>query len=116
MLFKKIKYALHLPQYLSFLYLPNVYSDITSIGCHTNLWDFQKNEYHSLGTTGRHTRKTGAHFPATQVVAASFPGNNYSVGIGLHDSSAALIPYLINFHEPFILIIYRHMVYFFKSF
>ena len=35
---------------------------------------------------------------------ASFPGSNYSVGIGLHDSCAALIPYLVNFHEPFILL------------
>ena len=30
--------------------------------------------------------------------------NNYCVGIGLHDSSAALIPYLMNFKEPFVLI------------
>jgi sugar (pentulose or hexulose) kinase len=42
-LFKEIKYALHLPQYLSFLISGKVCSDITSIGCHTNLWDFQKN-------------------------------------------------------------------------
>ncbi len=45
-LFRKIKYALHLPQYLSYLISSGVYSDITSIGCHTNLWDFQKNDYH----------------------------------------------------------------------
>ena len=38
------------------------------------------------------------------MLPAAFPGNNYFVGIGLHDSSAALIPYLVNFHEPFILI------------
>src|SRR5699024_560078 len=45
-LFKKIKYALHLPQYLSFLISGKPYSDITSIGCHTNLWDFENNQYH----------------------------------------------------------------------
>jgi sugar (pentulose or hexulose) kinase len=32
------------------------------------------------------------------------PGNSYKVGVGLHDSSAALVPYLVNFSEPFILI------------
>jgi sugar (pentulose or hexulose) kinase len=31
-------------------------------------------------------------------------GKNYKTGIGLHDSSAALIPYMVNFREPFVLI------------
>jgi len=103
-LFKKIKYALHLPQYLSYLVTSAVYSDITSIGCHTNLWDFQKNEYHPWVQKEGILEKLAPIFPCNQVVPASFPGSNYSVGIGLHDSSAALIPYLVNFHEPFILL------------
>ena len=36
-IFQKIKYALHLPQYLSYLISSKAYADITSIGCHTNL-------------------------------------------------------------------------------
>src|SRR5665213_2180570 len=103
-LFNKIKYALHLPQYLSFLVSGKVYSDITSIGCHTNLWDFQKNEYHAWVQQEGIDGKLAPILSCTDVVPASFMGNNYSVGIGLHDSSAALIPYLMNFHEPFILI------------
>src|SRR5699024_2650562 len=39
-------YSLHLPQFLSFLVAGKFYSDITSIGCHTLLWNFEKNEYH----------------------------------------------------------------------
>src|SRR5690606_37724970 len=42
--------------------------------------------------------------PSDSVIPAAFPGSNYAVGIGLHDSSAALVPYLVNFHEPFVLI------------
>jgi sugar (pentulose or hexulose) kinase len=103
-LFKKIKYALHLPQYLSYLITSAVYSDITSIGCHTNLWDFQKNEYHYWVQKEGILEKLAPIFPCNQVIPPSFPGSNYSVGIGLHDSSAALIPYLVNFHEPFILL------------
>jgi sugar (pentulose or hexulose) kinase len=103
-LFKKIKYALHLPQYLSYLITSAVYSDITSIGCHTNLWDFQKNEYHCWVQKEGILEKLAPIFPSNQVIPPSFPGSNYSVGIGLHDSSAALIPYLVNFHEPFILL------------
>ncbi len=103
-LFNEIKYALHLPQYLSFLISGKVCSDITSIGCHTNLWDFQKNEYHEWVQREGLLEKLPPVLSCTEVVPASFPGNNYSVGIGLHDSSAALIPYLMNFKEPFILI------------
>ena len=103
-LFKKIKYALHLPQYLSFLISRKVCSDITSIGCHTNLWDFQKKQYHTWVQQEGVLEKLAPILSCTEVVPASFRGNNYSVGIGLHDSSAALIPYLMNFREPFILI------------
>ncbi|MEO5650594.1 MAG: FGGY family carbohydrate kinase [Ginsengibacter sp.] len=103
-LFRQIKHALHLPQYLSFLISGQVYSDITSVGCHTNLWNFRQNEYHYWVKQEGVFEKLAPVFPCNEVVPASFPGNSYPVGIGLHDSSAALIPYLINFHEPFILL------------
>jgi sugar (pentulose or hexulose) kinase len=103
-LFRQIKYALHLPQYLSFLISGNVFSDITSIGCHTNLWDFAKNEYHYWVKQEGLLEKLAPLRSGDTVIPALFPGNNYAVGIGLHDSSAALIPYLVNFSEPFILI------------
>ncbi|MGV8878782.1 MAG: FGGY-family carbohydrate kinase [Sphingobacteriaceae bacterium] len=103
-IFNKIKYSLHLPQYLSYLISGKVYSDLTSIGCHTNLWDFSKSEYHHWVKEEGILEKLAPIIPADSVLQASFPGNNYSVGIGLHDSSAALIPYLVNFHDPFILL------------
>src|SRR5690606_21897801 len=45
-LFNRIKYSLHLPQYLSFLISGKAFAEITSIGCHTNLWHFQNSTYH----------------------------------------------------------------------
>ncbi|MES2880675.1 MAG: FGGY family carbohydrate kinase, partial [Bacteroidota bacterium] len=45
-IFSKVKHALHLPQYLSYLITCKPYSDVTSLGCHTNLWDFKKDTYH----------------------------------------------------------------------
>ncbi|WP_153798546.1 FGGY-family carbohydrate kinase [Foetidibacter luteolus] len=101
--FKKIKYALHLPQYISYLVTGVACSDITSIGCHTNLWDFQKNQYHEWVTREGIAEKLAPILPGDKVLPAAF-GNHYSVGIGLHDSSAAMIPYLVSFHEPFVLI------------
>ena len=103
-LFERIHYALHLPQYLSFLVSGQMYSDMTSIGCHTHLWDFTKNDYHAWVYNERVIDKLAPIVAADQVLPASFPGNGYGVGAGLHDSSAALIPYLVNFHEPFVLI------------
>ena len=103
-LFRRIKYALHLPQYFNFLFSGQAFSDITSIGCHTNLWDFQKNEYHPWVRKEGVLEKLAPLFPCDKVTPAIFPGNNYAVGVGLHDSSAALIPYLLNFRQPFVLI------------
>jgi sugar (pentulose or hexulose) kinase len=103
-LFSQIKYALHLPQYLSYLISGEAYSDITSIGCHTNLWDFSRNDYHQWVYREGIAEKLAPIVPSDSVMPAAFPGNNYGVGAGLHDSSAALVPYLVSFSEPFILL------------
>lgn len=103
-LFEQIRYALHLPQYLSYLISGSVYSDLTSIGCHTALWNFKTRDYHEWVKAEGILDKLAPVAPSDHVVPAAFPGNNYAVGIGFHDSSAALIPYLINFQEPFILL------------
>jgi sugar (pentulose or hexulose) kinase len=102
--FKNLHFALHLPQYLSYLLTGKFYSDLTSIGSHTALWNFNQHVYHEwLNREGmikylapiENSTKT---FPSDQSI------NKCRVGIGLHDSSAALIPYLVNFAMPFILI------------
>jgi sugar (pentulose or hexulose) kinase len=103
-LFKKVRYALHLPQYLSYLISGEAYSDITSIGCHTNLWDFTKNTYHEWLAQEGIATKLAPIVSADHVSQAVFPGTNYAVGAGFHDSSAALIPYLVSFSEPFVLL------------
>lgn len=103
-LYSRVKYALHLPQYMSYLLTGEVYSDITSIGCHTNLWNFNENNYHKWVHEEGVIEKLAPLVPCDVVYPAAFPGNAYQVGVGLHDSSAALIPYLIYFNEPFVLI------------
>ena len=102
--FAQVKYALHLPQYLSYLVSGRACSDITSIGCHTNLWDFQKAGYHSWVKAEGFDQVLAPVIPYHETMPAVFPANGYQVGAGLHDSSAALIPYLMNFTEPFALI------------
>jgi sugar (pentulose or hexulose) kinase len=100
-LFAQIKHSLHLPQYISFLFTGQFFSDITSIGCHTNLWDFEKNQYHEW------VEKEGVLEKLAPINIHSFTHSlihSLNIGTGLHDSSAALIPYLATFQEPFVLI------------
>jgi sugar (pentulose or hexulose) kinase len=102
-LFEKIEFALHLPQYFSFLLTRAVCSDITSIGCHTNLWNFPQRQYHEWVFREGVIHKLAPILPSTTVLPAQ--GTSIPLaGIGLHDSSAAMIPYLESFREPFVLI------------
>jgi sugar (pentulose or hexulose) kinase len=103
-LFEKIHYALHLPQYLSSLITGKYYSDITSLGCHTQLWDLGSGDYHQWAINEGLDKKMAPLFPSDQTLPATENKYNIAAGVGLHDSSAALIPYLANFTEPFILI------------
>ncbi|GAA4093713.1 FGGY-family carbohydrate kinase [Mucilaginibacter panaciglaebae] len=103
-LFERIRYALHLPQYLSYLITGKAFSDLTSIGCHTALWDFEKNDYHNWVKQEGLDNILAPIAPADERIPSYFNGRWYQAGIGLHDSSAALIPYLASFSEPFVLL------------
>lgn len=100
-LFQRVKVALHLPQYLCYMLSGNCVSEITSIGCHTHLWDFEQHRYHDW------VRKEGIQEKMAPLQAcgslAGITSDGIALGVGLHDSSAALIPYLRSFREPFVL-------------
>lgn len=99
-LFAQVAHCLHLPQYVSMLFTKQFYTDITSIGSHTNLWDFAKNQYHDWVQIEEITDK----LPPIVNHQSPITNNSVKIGIGLHDSSAALIPYLAQFQAPFVII------------
>jgi L-fuculokinase len=107
--FGKIKYSLHLPQYLGWLITGKACSDITSIGCHTILWNFSEDYYHewvyreSIIDKLPPIQSSGTVHSVLSDKCDFLPADCLA-GIGLHDSSAAMIPYLENFREPFVLI------------
>ena len=108
-LFAQIHYSLHLPQYISFLFTGKYFSDITSIGCHTNLWDFEENQYHEWVEKEGVLVKLSPLTPDEGTCPLQFPhrglGDRRFGGFGLHDSSAALIPYLATLKgQKFVLI------------
>lgn len=102
--FNQIKYSLHLPQYISYLVADMPVSDITSIGCHTNLWDYLQNTYHQWVYQEEVFEKLAPIIGCDKTINATIHEKTLRAGGGLHDSSAALIPYLISFQKPFILI------------
>ncbi|BAV08871.1 Sugar (pentulose or hexulose) kinase [Filimonas lacunae] len=104
LIYSRIKWSLHLPQYISFLITNKTISDITSIGCHTQLWDFDKNTYHQWVIAEGIDKKLAPIAPSDSVVPVTVHGKELQVGGGLHDSSSALIPYLACFSEPFVLL------------
>ncbi len=101
-IFSKIKYSFHFPNYIAYLFHNKPCSEYTSIGCHTALFDIDKNVYHDWVKNDSFQEKlppivSGVHhFKHTE--------SDISVGTGLHDSSSALIPYLIAVKEKFLLI------------
>jgi sugar (pentulose or hexulose) kinase len=103
-LFSKIKTSLFLPQYLSYLMTQRVATDITSIGCHTNLWDFTTQQYHSWVIEEHILEKLAPIKSPKACVSLIDAGQTFLCGIGLHDSSAAMIPYLKTTKEPFALL------------
>lgn len=103
--FNSIAYSLHLPQYISHVMTSRVYSDITSIGSHTLLWDFSKKDYHEWVYNEGIERLLPKRLKADDVLRTDIENKkNIAFGGGLHDSSAALIPYLLIIKEPFVLI------------
>ncbi len=103
-IFHQITYSLHLPQFLCWLVSGKTCSEITSIGCHTNLWNFREQRYHEWVAGEGIADKLPPVAPSGQCYPASSAGAQFQTGVGLHDSSAALIPYLESFLEPFVLI------------
>ena len=99
-IFRKIKVSLHLPQYLAYLVSGKEVSDYTSVGCHTALWDFSSYKYHEWVAQSGIDHKLA---PLQKSPVAGWIGS-IPVGAGLHDSSAALIPYLQEAAAPFLLL------------
>lgn len=103
-LFARIAVALHLPQYLSYVLTGQTATDITSIGCHTGLWNFEQNSYHRWVTAEGIAELFAPILPYHSYTQITRNNKTITAGYGLHDSSAALIPYLASVSDPFVLL------------
>jgi len=100
--FREVTRILHFPQYLASLVHGQGVSEHTSIGCHTMLWDFDQMAYHSW------LNKEEISLPDPVPVSETFPvaikGRMIEAGVGIHDSSASLAPYIMAAPEDFVLV------------
>ncbi len=103
-IFKKIKYSLHLPQYLSYIFSGVPLSEYTSIGCHTILWNYETRDYQDW------VYKEEIHKILPPIVSTetslnmNYNGKRVKIGVGIHDSSSALLPYVRSVKKPFVLV------------
>jgi sugar (pentulose or hexulose) kinase len=102
--YARIRWSLHLPQYLSYLFTGVPLSDYTSIGCHTSLWDYAKGDYHDWVYAEGIDRKLPPIVTADTSIYRSYGDRRLHSGVGIHDSSAALLPYLRASRKPFALV------------
>ena len=102
--FKKIKYSLHLPQYLSYIFTGIPLSEYTSIGCHTALWDYDKKDYHDWVYTEKINEILPPIVSTETSVNMNYNGKRIKIGVGIHDSSAALLPYIRSIKKKFVLV------------
>lgn len=100
-IFARVSSILHFPQYLSYLLTGKIYSEHTSIGCHTALWDFDNMTYH------RWTEEEKLNLPEPSDISTvnevKIDGKKLLVGIGIHDSSSSLAPYFTASEGKFLL-------------
>lgn len=103
-LFEKVRWSLHLPQYISYLFTGIPVSDYTSIGCHTSLWNYEKGDYHDWVYAEEIDRILPPIVATNTSINMDYEGKLMKIGIGIHDSSSALLPYFLSDPKPFLLL------------
>lgn len=105
-LLHKVAHVLHFPQYLSYLITGKMVTEMTHLGCHSGMWNFRENRYHTWLAAEGLLEKLAPITPGSHAVNVKNEdtGEPIAVGTGLHDSSAAVIPYLQHFPDPFMIL------------
>lgn len=102
--YKRIKYSLHLPQYLSYIFTGIPISEYTSIGCHTALWDYERKDYHQWVYSEGINKILPPIVSTETSINMNYNGKRIKIGVGIHDSSSALLPYVRSIKKPFVLV------------
>lgn len=105
----RVAHVLTYPGYWGWRLTGEMSCDVTSLGCHTDLWEPWNGRYSALvdclGLRGkmaaprRPAERLGTLLPAL-ADATGLPATT-PVSVGIHDSNASLYPYILNHAAPF---------------
>jgi len=110
--FGKTANILNLPQYFTYKLTGQVAADPTYIGCHTYLWDFNKNKWSSLvdklNIRSKLPKKILNPWSILGRITSGIAeltglSTNTIVTTGVHDSNASLLPHIISLGSDFVL-------------
>jgi len=110
--FKKIRHILNLNEYFGFQLTGNAGAEPTYIGSHTYLWDFRNgywsNVAEKLGVKSFLPAEINNPWDVLGTISSEMAKStglksDTIVTQGIHDSNAALLPYLISMDEDFLL-------------
>ncbi len=102
--FKNTAAILALPQYYGFLLTGNKAIDPTNVGCHTAFWNFEKNDWSpvitKMGIRSLFPRSISAPWDVLGTITPDLAqrtglSGDTVVTVGIHDSNASLLPYLV---------------------
>lgn len=106
---ERTAHVLFWPQYWAYRLSGELATDLTSLGCHTDLWNPHKGRFSSLADhLGIRDRIAAARPPGAilgvirpEVAARTGLASDTPVSTGIHDSNASLVPHLIDRAAPF---------------
>jgi sugar (pentulose or hexulose) kinase len=96
--FAKTHHIMMYPQYWVMRLTGTAVNEVTSLGCHTDLWCPSKNDYSSL-VDQKDWRKLMPPLVKAETIAGHY--NNIPVAVGIHDSNASLYGHLKSQTKPF---------------
>jgi L-fuculokinase len=111
--FARTRSILNLPQYYGFLLTGKTGVEPTYLGAHTGLWDFEHSRWSEMrerlgvqdlipGTVSRPWDVLGTLKP--EIAQQTGLSADVKVTVGIHDSNASLLPFLIKLREDFMLV------------
>lgn len=105
--FAKVAAIVTYPQYWAALLTGVAANEVTSLGCHTDLWNPQTGNYSSLVDTLGIRPLMASIRPAFDALGSLLPEIAETIGVcvpvhcGIHDSNASLLPHLVGRQAPF---------------
>ncbi|MDB5623962.1 MAG: carbohydrate kinase [Devosia sp.] len=107
--FARVTHILAYPQYWAWRLTGALASEVTSLGCHTDLWAPARGEFSSLVKTQGWQRLFAPVLPASCVLGTLQSALSAQTGLpadtpvisGIHDSNASLLPHLDAHEAPF---------------